>query len=472
MKALIFCLAFIPVSMLAQTNRIPLELSRIHQANPIRDYNSNGFYSCDSMISYMFNPTLDSSKSQKNVYSYDSNGNIASFSSFEWNTTLKQWNLRLSDTSVYNANNKLVSQKRFMWGSDSKDPNSGWGTSNVYDAFGNQIVRTELKYDTISNKFINNVKNESFYNTDNYTDSSINYSWNLVTNSWNIVSKSKSNTLYHDDNLIIREEQIRDTLNDQWINSYKYEYTETDDFIGYVAYTWEKDSSDWIYSTKFDIELNDFGIAELLIYYNWDETSAQWIGSWKTEDNYDENGNRLVYVNYHWDKLSSEWIGDNKLEYTYSPDSSEIVIMTSLWNNIDKKWDIHSKEEYFYDEDGGLYLIIYSSWIADQWYLSSKFYSYNSWHNRDTNVLTQNDSQAKIRVYPNPVRDRISIDIDDSSVASIELFNFKGQLIKTLNVTRGLNTYDIRNLESGMYILRFLFRNQDELNFKVLKIDE
>jgi hypothetical protein len=160
------------------------------------------------------------------------------------------------------------------------------------------------------------------------------------------------------------------------------------------------------------------------------------------------------------------------LEYSYSPDSSEIVILTSLWNKSDKKWDIHSKEEEFYDEEGGLYLKVYSSWIADQWYLSSKFYYYNSWHNRDTNVLTDNSNHATIRVYPNPVRDRISIDTDDSSVTSTELFNFKGQLIKTFNVTKGLNTYDIKNLEAGMYILRFKFTNHDDMNFKVLKIDE
>ena len=62
--------------------------------------------------------------------------------------------------------------------------------------------------------------------------------------------------------------------------------------------------------------------------------------------------------------------------------------------------------------------------------------------------------ELDVQVYPNPTTDRLSINTDDQ-IQEISLVNTSGQLIKVYSeVHRGLNTFDVSELPSGMYIIK------------------
>jgi len=474
MKVLLLCLALNPIYMLAQTNRISEEISKIPHDNMRPDTYSDGSYLCDSMIGYMFNTVLDSSINSKYVYSYDVNGNTTTYSYYNWDDVFNQWIIIRSDTTVYSLTGKIETQNRYSWNLDTKKLSSGWSMKNVYDSYGNQIIHTEFILDTSSNEFVNLIKTESFYNLSDVSDSSINYGWDSSKGTWIITSKWKTTANYVDDLMVSQEQCVWDTLNDQWIKTYKYEYDyDTDgNIVLYFTYSWDQNASEWIYSTKFELLFNEFGIATVLEYYDWDKINNQWEGIWKTEDSYDNNGNRILFINYDWDKTSYQWVNYNKVEYFYNSNGKEIVILSSVWNNSSDEWMLHGKDELFYDENGCQYLTIYYSWIEEynQWHIGSKYYSYYSLHNNGVNVLTTNNNLDNIRIYPNPVKERIYIEIKDLFVSSVQIFNIRGQLIKTFNISLGLNTYDIDDLDTGIYILK-VFTNDDEMNYKILKVD-
>lgn len=63
------------------------------------------------------------------------------------------------------------------------------------------------------------------------------------------------------------------------------------------------------------------------------------------------------------------------------------------------------------------------------------------------------DSQ-KVKLYPNPTSEMVTLEINDRSVTQCELFNSNGQLIKILSVEQGVNNYTIRDLKEGIYLIK------------------
>lgn len=62
-------------------------------------------------------------------------------------------------------------------------------------------------------------------------------------------------------------------------------------------------------------------------------------------------------------------------------------------------------------------------------------------------------SGSSLKAYPSPLRDLLNIEINDHSIKNIQLFNSYGQMIKTLQVDQGTNTFNLSNLTSGLYFI-------------------
>ena len=58
-----------------------------------------------------------------------------------------------------------------------------------------------------------------------------------------------------------------------------------------------------------------------------------------------------------------------------------------------------------------------------------------------------------LKLYPNPAKEVFNLELNISSVNYCRLYNSTGQLIKTLNASRGINTYNISNLKAGLYYI-------------------
>ena len=60
-----------------------------------------------------------------------------------------------------------------------------------------------------------------------------------------------------------------------------------------------------------------------------------------------------------------------------------------------------------------------------------------------------------LRLYPNPVHEEINLEVYATSVDYCQLYNANGQMIKTLNVLQGMNTFSVKDLKTGLYFMRY-----------------
>ncbi len=61
-----------------------------------------------------------------------------------------------------------------------------------------------------------------------------------------------------------------------------------------------------------------------------------------------------------------------------------------------------------------------------------------------------------IKIYPNPTNETFAIETQNTEISVARLFNSTGELIKTLPVENGINSYNIPELKSGIYFIQVL----------------
>lgn len=81
--------------------------------------------------------------------------------------------------------------------------------------------------------------------------------------------------------------------------------------------------------------------------------------------------------------------------------------------------------------------------------------------------LRQNEKRNKINIFPNPVNEKLNIDIPGPEKFVLRLANINGQLIKELKGEDDLMV-DIQNVPDGIYIMKLDFGNRQQFH-KIIK---
>jgi hypothetical protein len=63
-------------------------------------------------------------------------------------------------------------------------------------------------------------------------------------------------------------------------------------------------------------------------------------------------------------------------------------------------------------------------------------------------------NSESIRLYPNPVGDVINLELLADAPDYCQLYNANGQMIRMLKVYNAINTFTVKDLKSGLYVLR------------------
>ncbi|HET6559058.1 MAG TPA: T9SS type A sorting domain-containing protein [Prolixibacteraceae bacterium] len=360
--------------------------------------------------------------------------------------------------------------------------------------------KTELKFDGgnhISERvaFICNpetkqwIKNrKSFYSYDinGRMTGYISYSLNYDNGLWTEPVKTDLSYNEHGD-LTSFIAMMHDSTTDQWINGRKDECLYNNNLcIRRQVYIWNRQTSQWENGTKEDLEYDGNGNNTSRTAYNWDKQTSQWIGFFKYEYAYSSEAKLTNSTNSTWDKNTSQWINVNKTDYTFDINGNEIEELYSKWDTVAGKWigrqkyestyndkgylnseitylgwskpdgtlDISSKDDYEYDSNGNNTSITSYYWNLSEnaWSIRTKTNNYYSLHDL-TNKVDIKENQ-KVRLYPNPVDETFTLEINDNLVTQCQLYNSNGQLLQTLRVERGINTYNIKHLKQGMYLLK------------------
>lgn len=84
--------------------------------------------------------------------------------------------------------------------------------------------------------------------------------------------------------------------------------------------------------------------------------------------------------------------------------------------------------------------------------------------------VNENPAVSAIDIYPNPVNDRLTIDLNEvtTSVSKVELMNSLGQIVRSENVSNLVIEWSIPGLDSGIYFLNFEFENGERATRKVI----
>lgn len=64
------------------------------------------------------------------------------------------------------------------------------------------------------------------------------------------------------------------------------------------------------------------------------------------------------------------------------------------------------------------------------------------------------DTQPRFSIYPNPVREQLTLMLPDSQNRSWKLFNYQGQLVRNGEVNNSSDEISVKDLPSGIYFLK------------------
>ncbi len=83
-------------------------------------------------------------------------------------------------------------------------------------------------------------------------------------------------------------------------------------------------------------------------------------------------------------------------------------------------------------------------------------------------TASQNEiNRSSIRIYPNPVLDKLKIDGGKDTI--VRIYNHGGAIVKNAVVSENIHTLDVTELNAGFYILNLIRDNNEVVNFKVIK---
>ena len=218
-------------------------------------------------------------------------------------------------------------------------------------------------WDVSSNQWINSYKTEYTYDVNGNLTVEINYDWDSNTSQWIDPFKSES-TFDANQNLITEILYDWNSTTNQWENSYKtvYTYDTNQNLLTRLSYQWDSNINQWIISYKSEYTYDANGNQTTKINYNWNTSTSQWIINSKNEYTYDTNGNQITNIDYSWNSTTSQWENSNKREYTYDINDNKTLEIGYYWNFGTNQWINSFKSEFIYDANGNLTTEIDNDW--------------------------------------------------------------------------------------------------------------
>jgi len=79
-----------------------------------------------------------------------------------------------------------------------------------------------------------------------------------------------------------------------------------------------------------------------------------------------------------------------------------------------------------------------------------------------TSLASSISSNTKIKLFPNPTSDQLTIDVGNEEIQSIQIFDSRGQLLKTFSFSKtGKKEIEVSDLDSGFYIVKVLVEDEE-----------
>lgn len=383
------------------------------------EFDSNG--NRTKYIMYRLTPTNQYIPEVKVEQSYDVGNKLTHYFGSLWEAKSNQWiNYRKEEYS-YNANDKLINEVHYLWDINNKDWTFNFKIDQSFDQDGNMIFYADYDYNKNTGLWEGHEKKEYVFEGKNIL-SFVKFNWNENTGDW--INSEKMESSYDSASNKTLEIIYRwNEAEQRWDNYNKYAY-----FIG---------SNNKIAAlTAFDVDAN-----------------KQWIGSFKQDYSYDDRGNEILQLRYGWDTETNQWMNEWKYDMDYNSNNQLISETYYTWDQQLISWIPAHENDFWFDQYGNKTKETSHQWNSEgQRIIYYKFEYFYSLHSI-TNNLERSETQ-QIKLYPNPAHEAFILEISDRSITQCQLFNSGGQLLQTLLVQMGVNTFNISHLRQGMYLLK------------------
>jgi len=88
--------------------------------------------------------------------------------------------------------------------------------------------------------------------------------------------------------------------------------------------------------------------------------------------------------------------------------------------------------------------------------------------NTTTNLVAVNIDD-KIFIFPNPVRDELTLIVENSQSMTYRIFDMTGRLLKTERLNSTVTTINVQNFHTGIYVFNLEQNGQFIQSFRIVK---
>ncbi len=317
-------------------------------------------------------------------------------------------------------------------------------------------VKMKYEYDDADNKIreyliVPNIdegeettKNEYIYEGKKVIRS-INYKFNKSTQEWEVFAKQE--TAYDGNGNVVSE----------------------------ISFSYEDETGNWIETTKYEYEYDAKGNETVSnLYYKIGE--MEWTLAEKEENTYDANNNITQQLKYAampmselsldskteytynskghlltetvYERQDEEWVPSSKDEYTYTDDAMEESSSQYDWDPYSNEWVLEEETKYVYDNEKTLLYLLITSHDSEEADVSKMFVYYHT----GTITTIEEHAGAVFSVYPNPVKEYITIENNNRQIDEISIYSISGEKVSVMSKVES-GRLNVSELKNGVYFI-------------------
>lgn len=434
----------------------------------------------DSIVYYSYDLEGDSVRLLKKIYDIDESGVFETRYEFVW--VDDQWIYSIKQEITLNDSEQLVLSEYFNWDTSLSEWINDKKTTITYDENGYDDLYTSLRwnveldrwdnyykddsdYDANGNlelyiEWLGNEQNEweysykevNTYNTDNSLNDSYIAFWNADVEEWE--NYHKEEFYYYESGLTNYRLYYIWTMGDWGLRlKTDYTYTGTEQYESLTTY--QRVEDEWVLFAQRNFTYDDRDNPILVKDLKW--INEAWENDQKTEFEYDQNNYRTFYLFSVWDENSETWVYQLKYDDLYDEMGNRLMTMGAQWSVDEMEWIGIYFNEYFYNDDFKRLIEIYYEWdeANGDWYLDEKGFYYRSIVLQSPELIAHS-----ISVYPNPVKNILTIKSIDGEYANCVIVSLTGQQIEQFKLQGNETQINLEDYPVGIYFLRLKVGNE------------
>ncbi|ARV14167.1 T9SS type A sorting domain-containing protein [Polaribacter sp. SA4-12] len=403
----------------------------------------------------------------------------------EWDNDFNTWRFTTKQEFIY-ENNRIKTETVYTWNGSELKLTPILKIEYTFDDYGNLISKIQsttgltldwaLQQKTDYTYFLNKDGVYKLLIEENFANYTLNNQW---------INTYKFELIYDASEIMVVQEigSEWDSGKDEWISMYIDDYYYTSGILSSeINSYWNNDTSEWVLNSKWDYFYDMFALAEEVFYWR-DAFENEWVQESRFLYEYGIGLNAMpiltIETAFIWDPEKGNWQNYYKDEYQYDNNYNRTTASYFNWIETPGEWAQYYKDEFIFDlnysfsdlivpfnygeeiDDTSVYfsnmVIGYRGYesVNQIWEDNMKmlfFYSdYTNSLSIDDEILTQS-----IVLYPNPVSDILFID-SEIAITKIEIYSVLGQKVK--EISSDFKSISFKDLKDGIYIVKIQAEN-------------